>query len=403
MKALFIKELRERFTVLVIGIVLSLLPRLLVMVYSLSGPPANQLRDFSIVVTGLEYQLLAVFYTIFVGGSALAGEVERKNITFLLSLPVSRPRIWAVKLLVSFFCVAVTLGFFLLVNGSLIEWKRLSGDYRIIDIACTLALPLVMLCIVFFASAVTSREVEANGASLLFLVVMISLTSLLAYLLAWVVLLHSFLVSLVLWALFFLLSSLVIFARADFSDSRRRAGTALKVSLAAFSILAVSQFLLAFHEMRTPPGVPFRLEHADVFKGTMLFLFQYEPPFGRRGNGGFFPCRRSWVMQSPGHAITKLPGSMMGNVRFTPEGSIDYDIFLFPQILDFPLGKEATYELWRSDPAGQKRRLLFRESIDLNSSHHIHRAYHGGRLVLLLPEKGSIRKFFKTNSTIWVK
>jgi uncharacterized membrane protein len=107
MKSLFWKELRES------RLLLFLSAAIVLMVYIFSVVIKMRWFDFE-MATGTAYVFLVLFALIF-GVSAFSGELERDNLNFLVSLPVSRNRIFWTKFLAGFACLVFLAIFFLLV------------------------------------------------------------------------------------------------------------------------------------------------------------------------------------------------------------------------------------------------------------------------------------------------
>ncbi|MFA5393919.1 MAG: ABC transporter permease [Candidatus Ratteibacteria bacterium] len=107
MKSLFWKELREN------RLLLFLSAAIVLMVYIFSVVIKMRWFDFE-MATGTAYVFLVLFALIF-GVSTFSGELERDNLNFLISLPITRNRIFWTKFLAGFACLVFLSLFFLLV------------------------------------------------------------------------------------------------------------------------------------------------------------------------------------------------------------------------------------------------------------------------------------------------
>ncbi len=383
MKALILKEFRERLPVLIIGVILGFCPVLIIFIYSLSHPSDIALRNLGSVVCLLEYLALAVFYTMFITGTAIAGEVERKNLSFLFSLPVSRARIWCIKFLASLISMGLILGVFILVNRDYLELDKIAKSYRDGITLILIVLPLLTLAISIFSSSISSRETSSSGLSLLFLIVVLTTLALSSYLLDWFLFYRSFVIALIGWMLFFIIGSFIIFLKADYPDNLKKMMTAAKVSILGLLLLAILQMTLAFWDQKLPPGTPYPMNISVNTRGDMIFHVYYNEPSGHR----LIFQSSLWIMNEPGYKIMSLHGAAYENIDFTPSGDIDYTKLRESQVLCHFISTEATFELWRTDIKGKRRRKLYSSVINYRDWYLIAPVYAGDRTVLFIPCK----------------
>lgn len=392
MKALIIKELRERMPVLIIGLILGICPALVIFIYSLSHPSDIALHNLGTVVCLLEYLALAIFYTMFITGTTFAGEVERKNISFLFSLPLSRIRIWCVKFMACLISMGLIIGVFLLVNSGFLELDKILKSYRDGFTLILIVLPLLVLAISIFSSAISSRETASSGLSLLFLIIVLFTLALSSYMLDWFQSYRSLVIALIGWILFFIIASLIIFVKADYFDNHKKMMTAAKVSVAGLLIIASLQMAFAFVDLKMPPGTPCPWNIAVNAKGDMAYQIYRDDRHSESSGSHFFPATSLWLMKEPGHKIVSIQSSTIASFDFTPAGDIDYTVVRNNQILGHFISPEATVEFWRSDMRGENRRRLYSTVINIRDWHIITSAYSGDRTLLFIPDKDTNRE-----------
>ena len=102
MKAVFLKEWRQAYLILWLGLVLAAFIPVLYLILVLTHDPTwTQRRDMNGLV-GWFFFLYPFGVAVVAGANAFAPEIERGTLPLLLSLPLSRRRIWLAKLLATF-------------------------------------------------------------------------------------------------------------------------------------------------------------------------------------------------------------------------------------------------------------------------------------------------------------
>lgn len=349
---LIVKEIQERKAVLVIGLLLCLLPRLLTIIFSLSGEwQGLALRELGWVVSLTVISILAVFFTMFLAGPALSGELEKETLPFLISLPVSRGIIWLSKLIASFLCLCLILGFFLLVNSELILWKELGQSLDDPLTIILIFLPLLMLAITFYSSSVTRREMTSNGLALLLLVATLAAIALLSYALIWITSAYTIIYILILLILIFLMMSLFIFSGPDLLNERRVRSRILIGTLSGILILAAAIPAFYFLDETASLKRPSHFARLQAEQNTILIKAIY----GDENDGSF--GSRLWIYNNG--SLARLPSSRVIADAWTPQGEIDYISVKHQQILGKIISDRISVDYWRTDPAGRNRRLLY--------------------------------------------
>jgi len=382
MKSLIIKEFRERLPVLVIGVILGFCPALIIFIYSMSGPSELARQNLGSVVCLLEYLALAIFYTMFITGTSIAGEVERKNISFLFSLPLSRGKIWLVKFAACVLSMILILGVFLTVNSGLLELNKFIRSYRDGFTMILIFLPILALAISIFSSAISSRETASSGLSLLFLIMVLLTLVLSSYLLDWFQSTRSLAAALIGWSLFFITCSFLIFVKADYFDSHKKSMTGVKISaLGLMAVIALIMTAVRLDEVM-PEGKPFPWNISINSRGDMAFQIYYDT---HSGGNRYVPDTRLLLMKEPGHKMKTMTHNAVADFEIGPSGEIDYIIFRNSQVLGHLISPSATMEMWRSDFSGQNKRKLYSTAINIRDCHEMSYAYYGGRTYAMIP------------------
>jgi len=382
MKSLIIKELRERMPVLVIGLILGFCPALIIFIYSMSNPSELARQNLGSVVCLLEYLALAIFYTMFITGTSIAGEVERKNISFLFSLPLSRAKIWLVKFAASILSMGLILGVFLIVNSRLMELNKIVKSYHDGFTLILISLPILVLAISIFSSAVSSRETASSGLSLLFLIMVLLILALSSYMLDWFQSTRSLAAALSGWVLFFIICSLLIFVKADYFDTFKKNMTGAKISALGLLAVIALQITVAWLDVAMPEGKPFPWNISTNRKGDMVFQIYYDT---HSGGSRYIPDTRLLLMKEPGHKMKSIAHNAVAGFELNPSGEIDYLLFRNSQVLGHIISPTATMEMWRSDFSGRNKRKLYSTAINIRDWHEMSYAYDRGRTYAMIP------------------
>jgi ABC-type transport system involved in multi-copper enzyme maturation permease subunit len=372
MIALTVKEIQEKKAVLVIGVILCLLPRLLLFFFSISRDQSIPLKDIGYAISFIELLALAVFYTMFIASSAIAGEMEKKNLTFLLSLPFPRWKLWAAKLAASSISILFIIGLYCVLNGSLFELKKLISCSWDPAAFFLLSLPLLVLSMVFLATVVSSKEMSANGLAFLFLLLTALFAGAISYFLNWPMVGRTPMLMVLLWLSFYLGLSIVIFIRMDYFDSGKRARIIWRSTLAALPCLAAGLALLFFMDLTLPSGRPSWSASSTGEKGAMLLNVYHEMPGTLASRGIYALGGRLMILRAGEEKLIKVNDYGIKQATFTPGGDIDFQKIITPQVFGHILGPRAACEFWRTDDRGKHRRRLYTTSLE-----HYHSAYEG--------------------------
>ncbi|GEM_PF-1764796 len=354
MKALIIRELKERKTVIIIGLVISLLPLLT----DLCTRSASNwyLRELAHPLTMIVMLLLTFLLPIVLAESTVAGEIEGKTLSFLLSLPVTRKKLWCAKitsLYLIFYCI---MCFFLLVNTPVLKLGTLlmkDPEFFQYVMLFILMVPSFLISLSVLASTLTSKTVTSGvTALLLILLAAIGLFFLITSLEWSVSPLEILLLSLVV-ILTPLALSYILFVKAPFYDTARKIPlftryTAGGMALLLLSVTAVylcSTYLIDAHVM----GLDYVL--AATEGEEMLASVEC------RGVANY----RMWLLDPSRHTVKKLRERRIMAPIFTGKDTIQYERI---KTSDSILRGRITMQHWVLYTKTLKRRLIGTSQID---------------------------------------
>jgi ABC-type transport system involved in multi-copper enzyme maturation permease subunit len=357
MTALIIKELKERKTVIIVGIVASLLPAIYALIAFLLRD--SLLKSLIFPVAFLNLIILIIAFPIMVAESSVAGEVEGKTLSFLLTLPIARSKIWCAKITSCFLILYGTLLFYIILTPSLFAFARLKApgfDSAGILLALILLIPSIILSIAFLISTMASRSMTASIGALL----MVFITAFGAFLvlngLEWTI--SGLELVLLACAVSFVASmtSRSIFLKAQFLDASQRlkkslicsAAGALALGLMIASIYGCSYFFLSSQaqgfDSIMPESGSSRLLTSVVCRG--------------------FQNRRMWLLDPEGKKILKFADRRIFAPIFIDKGTIEFDKM---RAFDFIYRGKVRLQHWLMDSDGRNRKLLYTSSMDMSS------------------------------------
>lgn len=151
MKALLWKEYRLQKNALLIG--LTSIPLAIIIFYLFDFP--QFLIFLVLMISGL---------SVIIGGSSIAGEVERKTITFLVERPVNLRKIWLSKLIVGAALILIIqilyhiLYYILYLMQIIIFLKQ--AHFRVFTSALIIG-PYAAFAVSFYFSAILNKSIEA--------------------------------------------------------------------------------------------------------------------------------------------------------------------------------------------------------------------------------------------------
>lgn len=171
---LILKEIKERKVIILFGFLLCLVPfisKVAMELFRMAGQ--KTVTDVYMALQLLFFVILIFVYPIILSAPAISSEIEKRTLPCLLSLPLSRNRIWFNKL-ISIIIMQYTMTFFyLLINIRSQFFQKLTGVFAGPDssagILIMLLLPVLSISISLFISPLFFRETEAMASSFIFL------------------------------------------------------------------------------------------------------------------------------------------------------------------------------------------------------------------------------------------
>jgi ABC-type transport system involved in multi-copper enzyme maturation permease subunit len=322
------KEWREQRTVVLTGLlVAALMPFFLMAGLSAASKPLD-LNTLAEVLPGLYFFMVWPLFAAAAGAGTVAGELGDGTLGFLLSRPVSRTRVWLVKVALA------AAGFLMVVLGSALVngIVRLAGgqasfgwvsglwqdvEYSFAAFQFAGATFLLFSASVFFSTLV-SRTMTAAAAGLLTTLILVSGILLLwsqIDLIPWLepqwIALEIFLAGLLV-----LLASLYLFARGEMLRGRGARRTALLAALFAVAGIGLVTLPLLFASIRLTPE-------------KAMFLHSQLSPRGdavvatAAAEDGHAP--QVWLVHTDGSPFRRLTGRLAFSPAFSPDGgSIAY-------------------------------------------------------------------------------
>lgn len=265
--ALFVKELKERKTLILFGLILCLFsPVFCFILKSLNLVTAEYGKDLNFALSWMGLlAVMAFLFPLLLGSSALAGEVENKTLPFLLSMPYPRWRIWWSKFFANWTILHVFLLLFLLTNPAtgdhfFMDNGRLhdyiwAARYDILWRLLPCLFPSLILAMGFTASSFAGKESTAAGATLLIPLFTAAALFIVLRALYWDLSVLESLTIMILLILAFLFISLWTFLRGELLEnlkSKFKAG--LFSTLLCLVLLALGMTLLYFSSLMEKAG-----------------------------------------------------------------------------------------------------------------------------------------------------
>jgi len=286
LNALFLKEIRERKVLFLLGLFLSLSSPLVVFVIQALGlASAEYGRAIGVAVSWIFLLIFILAFPILLSAPAFAGEVENGTLPFLLSLPSPRRRIWWTKFFACWTILHAFLLLFLLTNHSLGDvfflnntrlqtyiWSLRSDFFwRLVPFF----FPTLLLALSLAASTLSNRETTASSAGLLLPLLTVAGAFVLLSSLYWDMTGIETILFILLLTLFFLYFSLVVFWEGELLDTLsgklRVSGRAL---LKSFPLAALGLFLLYAASIADWPDTSRSIESFSYLKQSDSALMQ---------------------------------------------------------------------------------------------------------------------------------
>lgn len=366
MVSFIIKELRERKAVLCIGILLTLLPRLIVFICSLSGEWNDiTLRDLSFGVSYIEFLVLSVFFTMFIASPSIAGELERKNMQFIFSLPVSKRRVWLAKFISCLISQMIIVSFFMLINQSLLHPEDIIKNYHGSLGILIFLIPFLMLSITFFTSAISSNEMSSNGLALLLFVISILFVGGLSYFLSWIMSGFAMKFIVLLLVLFYSGISYSVFTGPFMLDAGKKMLFSAKTTFISLITLAAILCIVYFCDMRYLYREPESIDFMEL-KGDNLFIHaDYAKDRRLRQIGLSDMGFRMLIIDLKSGKSFNAGGNQVIWADITPLNTVDFNkIKRIPQVFGYPVSKTSELSYYRMNYSdGSNRRLIYRTTI----------------------------------------
>jgi len=357
MNALILRELKERKTVIIVGFAICLLP---VLTELCTRAASNMyVRELSHPLTMIILMLLTFLLPIVLAESTVAGEIEGKTMSFLLSLPVSRKKIWSAKVIslyLIFFCIT---GFFIIVNSAVMKLGVvLAKDPEFFQyiMLFIVMVPSFLLSVSILASTLTSRTVTSGVTALLLILLSSVGLFFLITSLEWSVSpLEILMLSTVVIAIPLALSY-ILFVKAPFFDSAKRVPLFIRWTASGLAVLLIGVALVylcsSYLIDAKATGIDYVLNAPEG--DEMLASVQC------RGVSNF----RMWLLSPSGHKVVKLRERRIMAPIFTGKNTVQYERI---RTSDSILRGRINVQHWVLDTRTLKRRLIGTSLIDWKS------------------------------------
>jgi ABC-type transport system involved in multi-copper enzyme maturation permease subunit len=357
MTTLIVKELKERKTVIFIGIISCLTPAVYAMI-------AHILKDRNLIalIFPIAFLLLIniiIALPIMIAEASIAGEVEGKTLSFLLSLPISRKKLWCAKITSCFLILYGTLSIYLTLTYFLFASAKMKSpdlDVACLIIAVILLVPSIILTIAFLTSTVASKTMTASVGALLMVFIIAFGALYLLNGLEWTISLAEFILLASAVSFVAAMTSRFIFEKAEFMDDAKKLKTALKCftggliaivaltgAIYAFSYFFLSSQALCFDTIIPEPG-----------SGRLLTSVQC------RG----FQNYRMWMLDPSNKKTLKFKERRIFAPIFVDKETIQFEKI---KAYDLIFKGRVNLQHWLMDARGQNRRLLHSSVMDMKS------------------------------------
>jgi len=354
MNALIIRELKERKTLIIVGLAISLTPLLTEL--CTRSVPNFYIRELAHPLVMILMLLLTFLLPVILAESTVAGELEGKTLSFLLSLPLTRKKIWYSKVISLYMIFFGILSFFLLVNTPIIRLHAmLSKDpegfqYLMLFI---ITVPSLLLSLSILASTLTSRVVTSGVTALLLILISAIGLFFLITALEWsvspleILILSTVIISIP------LALSYTLFITAPFYDAAKRIPLFARCTGAGFALLLVSvaAVYLCSNYLIDAHVTGFDYVLAAPEGPEMLASVEC------RGVSNF----RMWLLDPSKHKVRKLRERRIMAPIFTGSDTIQYERI---KTSDSLLRGQITMQHWILYTKTLKRRLIGTSQID---------------------------------------
>lgn len=238
-KSLWIKEFKEKKMFFAAGLILCFLPSMLFPSFKALGLFSGQYEHLFEAIAQVVLLGILIILPIFLTVSAFSGEQQKKTMSYLLSLPVSRTRIWLIKIFVVVLSMVLIVFIYFLFNFKILITDKifLWSILRQIELyGMFFILAFLIMSITAFTSLFFDKESVAVLASMAMCMINFTILSLTMLFLKWYVF-NIWEPLLFCLGIVYTISSLVVFNKGEFIG-----GSALKLKY-GFISLFVGLFL----------------------------------------------------------------------------------------------------------------------------------------------------------------
>lgn len=375
------KELRERSSILAVGAILGVIPLLCSLILPLTGNWL--LKNIHIPIVFFDLIILVIIFPIVIAESQVAGEIEKKTLSFLLSLPETRLSLWLSKLLSCIIAESALILLFLLVNSPILfkTFHMLSFLTMFQAVLFILFIGMYYLTIAFFCSTITTKSMTASAGSLLLLILLLFSQSVFCRSFQWEITLKQNVLVMAVQMIIMLAVSLHIFVKAEFFNLKKRLGVILRASLAGLAVCAASMVIifLASPYLFPPKALGFESLATEPEGERLLASVETEGAFSSL----------MWILNPAKRETVKFREANIFAPIFIGKNRLQYDTINPVNI--FLKGK-VVLEHWMLDLSTGKKKLLYSSETDIKSmgsffAKSITRDAKGLRLILILPKK----------------
>jgi len=309
MKAVFLKEWRQAYLSLWLGLVLAAFIPVLCLVILLTRDPTYPLqRDMNYLVGGFFF-LYPFGIAVIAGANAFAPEIERGTLPLLLSLPLSRRRIWLSKLLATFTIGLTTFSLTFVPNYFILPLAFEQVDYGLYAPDVAIWSFITFLC-AFLLSTLVRRTVSAILGGLLLaaalcVVILVFVAAGGAMLLG-----YDPVIDAALWAIILapglLTASYLAFTRGGLLMSGRKwtlafAGFAVTALITVLPTIGVTKWLVRYHRESLAKVDVGSISHDGSI--AVIDTQAFPVRLARRSDRGWFERRHNAVTYRSSHSV----------------------------------------------------------------------------------------------------
>ena len=322
-RALFWKEWREQRAVILTGVLVTAVMPFFLLAGASMRPRGLPLKDLSEILPGFYGILLWPLIAAAAGAGTIAGEIGEGTLGFLLSRPVSRLRVWTVKVLVGAGAAATVAMGSLLVAWSLTLVAGPTSRSTLPSLSVGSEMSLGWLSIVgssflifsasVFFSTVVSRAMTAAAAGLTAALILLGGLTMLWSRIDLMPRLEPGWISLEVGiaGVLILLASLALFSRGEMLRGSGARKAAVLAGLLAVAGIGLVTAPVAFSMMRLTP------EKAVLNDPTLSPARDAVVATATNAEGG---SPQVWMIPTDGSGMTRLTGRLTWMAKWSPDG-----------------------------------------------------------------------------------